>query len=1015
MGEVVNLDKLDVSINLCKKYLYKNYLEDISKLTPIKTDKKYKIRILKLRKFIYDKKENNIEKLTAIFTAINNIHLTFAYIINSTKSKIDIYLAIKTDEETSIGKDILYNSLKGNFPGIELENIYNDEIEDLIDFKIFSNNKEFVSSSVVIPRQKDDKLDVNIQGIEKFIDSTIGQEYSAIFLAKSLSFEHIENIKSELENIYTLVSPFKETSFTFGENENANIAKTFSEGITKGVSNTITNTQGMSESTSKTRGFSIGFGLGIDKAINKSINTSINTSKTESTSNSKSDSTSIQENETITISNTKGYTKGENRSYTFKLENKKIIQLLEKIDNTLKRVQESEDVGMFSFGTYFLASSKDTAIRLASTYTGVVKGNKSGIETNYINTWDEENSDIIKNELKKLEHPLFESEIDVEPTTLITSRELSIGTGFPYKSIPGINSMSVAPFARNICTYDEIKGNTLKLGKVFHMGEIEDRNIDLSIDDLTMHTFITGSTGSGKSNTIYRILDEVNKQNVKFLVIEPAKGEYKEIFGGRQDVNVFGTNYRYSEMLKINPFIFPEDIHILEHIDRLIEIFNACWPMYAAMPAVLKEAVEMAYEKYGWDLDYSICAFNENRYPTFKDLLDTLHNVIETSGYSEELKSNYIGALCTRVKSLTNGLLGRIFTNHEIDNEILFDENTIIDLSRIGSTETKSLITGILFIKLQEYRMVSNGECNSKLKHITVLEEAHNLLRKTSTAQSQEGSNLQGKSVEMISNSIAEMRTYGEGFIIADQAPNLLDDSVIRNTNTKIVLRLPQYEDRQTVGKSASLTEEQISEIPKLKTGVAVVYQNNWTEAVLCKVEQFKNNKPLKYDFDVKEHLKKEKKIKGDLIKILLNARVSSYNKIDIKSVDIDYIMSYLNDKNIPRYQKNIIRYNLNKLKEENYMDLWKEEHFNELCNIINLFIDKNNIFRYSNIATNMDDWTDMSIEYIRNYIDLENNLELEKSIIQCLLSAKSKEDKNFEKFYFKWVENNRFKEGKFI
>ena len=77
---------------------------------------------------------------------------------------------------------------------------------------------------------------------------------------------------------------------------------------------------------------------------------------------------------------------------------------------------------------------------------------------------------------------------------------------------------------------------------------------------------------------------------------------------------------------------------------------------------------------------------------------------------------------------------------------------------------------------------MSSSVMNSPLKHITVLEEAHNLLKRTST----DSANITGKSVEMLSNSIAEMRTYGEGFIIADQAPGLLDMAVIRNTNTKI-------------------------------------------------------------------------------------------------------------------------------------------------------------------------------------------------------------------------------------
>ena len=136
---------------------------------------------------------------------------------------------------------------------------------------------------------------------------------------------------------------------------------------------------------------------------------------------------------------------------------------------------------------------------------------------------------------------------------------------------------------------------------------------------------------------------------------------------------------------------------------------------------------------------------------------------------------------------------------------------------------------------------------DSSLKHCTVLEEAHLLLRKTSTEQSQEGSNLQGKSVEMITNAIAEMRTYGEAFIIADQAPMLLDEAVIRNTNTKIVMRLPDEGDRKVVGGSLALNDEQIKYLSKLPKHVAAVYQSDWIEPVLCEIEScdFKKlNKP---------------------------------------------------------------------------------------------------------------------------------------------------------------------------
>lgn len=133
---------------------------------------------------------------------------------------------------------------------------------------------------------------------------------------------------------------------------------------------------------------------------------------------------------------------------------------------------------------------------------------------------------------------------------------------------------------------------------------------------------------------------------------------------------------------------------------------------------------------------------------------------------------------------------------------------------------------------------MERGQSNERLRHVTVLEEAHHLLRRTSSEQSGERANLLGKSVEMLANSIAEMRTYGEGFIIADQSPGLLDMSVIRNTNTKIVLRLPDQSDRELVGRAAGLNEEQIEELAKLDKGVAAVYQGEWLEPVLCKVEK---------------------------------------------------------------------------------------------------------------------------------------------------------------------------------
>lgn len=430
--------------------------------------------------------------------------------------------------------------------------------------------------------------------------------------------------------------------------------------------------------------------------------------------------------------------------------------------------------------------------------------------------------------------------MQVTPCSLVSGNELAIHMGLPRRSVCGLPVVEHADFGKEVVSYNQKEeGAELLLGKIFNMGSVCKNTVRLNRNSLAMHTFVTGSTGSGKSNTVYEILSQLDAGGVNFMVVEPAKGEYKNVFGNRSDVHVYGTNPKITELLRINPFRFPEGIHVLEHIDRLTEIFNVCWPMYAAMPAVLKDAMLQAYEVCGWDLQTSENEYSEELFPTFQDLLTKLVDVINRSAYDQEVKSNYRGSLETRVRSLANGLNGQIFSANEISENILFDKNVIIDLSRVGSAESKALIMGILIMRLNEYRMTSCTEMNAPLRHVTVLEEAHNILRRTSTEQSEEGSNVAGKSVEMIANSIAEMRTYGEGFIIADQSPSAVDISAIRNTNTKIIMRLPDEQDRQLAGKAAALKENQLDEIARLPKGVAVVYQNDWVEPVLCKIGKF--------------------------------------------------------------------------------------------------------------------------------------------------------------------------------
>lgn len=493
---------------------------------------------------------------------------------------------------------------------------------------------------------------------------------------------------------------------------------------------------------------------------------------------------------------------------------------------------------------------------------------------------------------------------------------------------------------------------------------------------------------------------------LKFLVVEPAKGEYKNTFAGEDGVSVYGTNPKLMPLLRMNPFSFPSDTHVLEHLDRLIEIFNVCWPMYAAMPAVLKNAVEKAYEDCGWDLATSTNEYGEDMYPTFADVARNVRSIIDNSDYDNDNKGAYKGSLLTRLNSLTNGINGIIFTINELTNEELFDNNVIVDLSRVGSSETKSLIMGMLVLKLQEYRM-SSGErkINSGLNHVTVLEEAHNLLKRTSTEQISESSNLIGKSVEMLSNAIAEMRTYGEGFIIADQAPALLDMAAIRNTNTKIIMRLPDQSDRELVGKSANLAEDQITELAKLPCGVAAVYQNEWIQPVLCKINKHEiNDKRYEYAAQTPNTKKHDYEIALNIAQILCNG--TGYTKALKESL----ILPLLKKSNLTPYVQ------VCALKIIPDQD--EEPDFKKIAPIISaLFPGVKNAVRDA-ISESSDEhkWTlnaDLALKvYINNIIDYDSvqSVNIRNAIIQAIITDYLLIDRKKIELFQKWYETGGLK-----
>ncbi len=716
-----------------------------------------------------------------------------------------------------------------------------------------------------------------------------------------------------------------------------------------------------------------------------------------SLSYSEAETTSEQKGFSSSKGITDGTTENSGNSLQMTYENKSISNLLKVIDKQIARLQKVEETGGFNTTVYFIAGDNATAFVAANMYKSLLNVKDVAGQCVAVNMWDDKQD--VKNiceYLKRLNHPLFrftdkERYPIVDASVLVATDEVPMYSFLPQKSMPGLPVTSHAEFARDVVELSPNSSTKIEIGKIYHMGKIEPTPVALSKNNLSGHMFVAGTTGTGKSNFCYNLLNELQKTGTKFLVIEPAKGEYSQVFGGKDGVYTFGTNPNLSPLLTINPFSFCDGIHVNEHINHLIEVFNACWPMEAAMPQVLKDGIETIYINHGFNLVTGNT--DGDSFPTMDELVAIIPEIMKKSAYSGEVKGNYIGALETRIKSLTTGLYGCMFASREIDNKILFDENVLIDLSRVGSNETKSLIMGMLVLKLKEYRM-SNSKMNSELKHVTVLEEAHHLLKACGGVSN--GPSLRQMSLEMITNSIAEMRTYGEGFVIADQSPTLMDLSVIRNTNTKVIFKLPEHSDRNCAGHSVSLTDEQIAEISRLETGVAVVYQSNWSNPVLSKTTYFNTDNFDPYVKDEKDVICVDtREICTQYLATLLQRRLS---KNDSSSFDSNICKKIIEQKDyVDGKYKEYISIIQKNLKTTPMTDIG----FSELCKLVDSAINVKTMFDVCGDFSDIEKWNEKVCKYILTKASL-TNAEISEIILICI-NIYASINPNVKKFYFRY------------
>jgi Helicase HerA, central domain len=439
--------------------------------------------------------------------------------------------------------------------------------------------------------------------------------------------------------------------------------------------------------------------------------------------------------------------------------------------------------------------------------------------------------------------------------TCLSSEELAVVVNLPQQELPGLPMRDRSDFALSVPSpaSDSISLGTLQDNLGRDLGAVT-----LTSAELNRHCFVTGITGYGKTNTCMQILLEAyDKLNVPFLVIEPAKTEYRRLAQHPQlkgRLRVYSLGGESPLPFRLNPLSPVPEIPLGRHIDLLKAVFNASFPMFAGMPYVLEEAILDVYTERGWSLYTSQNPFLGPRAglsersaltPCLQELHDQIEVVMERKKYALEVRQNMGAALRARLQSLMKGNKGlALNTRRSVGFEDLFASPTVIELQNLGDDEEKAFVMALLFTLLYEYAEVRMNTFTvrdrEKLHHLTLIEEAHRLLQATRGPASPEVGDPRAKAVSMFTDMLAEMRAYGEGFIIADQIPTKLAPETLKNSNLKIVHRLVAPDDRQVTGNCINLNDQQMRYLNNLAPGYAVVHSEGVGEAVLTKIHQAK-------------------------------------------------------------------------------------------------------------------------------------------------------------------------------
>lgn len=371
-------------------------------------------------------------------------------------------------------------------------------------------------------------------------------------------------------------------------------------------------------------------------------------------------------------------------------------------------------------------------------------------------------------------------------------------------------------------TYSQnlINAGDIELGRL--KSSSSNVSIGLTLKDLAKHMLVVGTPGSGKTTFSVGLLDRLWKEHhIPFLVIEPAKNEYRALVQSIPELQVFTPGKNFISPFVFNPFVPPKNVKLETYKSTLKTAFAAGVSMSSPLDKIFEDTINNCYSDFRWLDTYTVD--DKGRPFNIADFIKCFQETFDEIGYTGDAR-NIGRAGIVRLKSLVN-----LFDNYfSIPIEDMLTKPTVIELAAIENSDQKALIIALLLLSILAY-VNANYVGEGGLRNFILLEEAHVLLD-SSSGGGEGAANPAAIAQGLVKRMLAEIRSYGVGLAIADQSPRKVGIDIVALTDIKVVFRLVEAQDKNIIADSTSMTDVQTVRLAKLKPGEAFLFFNRLDE-----------------------------------------------------------------------------------------------------------------------------------------------------------------------------------------